>query len=69
MGGGSKSEEIERSVVSVKLLGALERFTEKWNPVFDYEARQIKEIERFFVSVKLLGALDREKPVRKGRIR
>jgi uncharacterized protein (DUF486 family) len=30
----------------------LERFTEKWNPVFGYEARQNKRLERFSVSVK-----------------
>jgi|GEM_PF-4519019 len=27
----------------------LERFTEKWNPVFWYEARQKKELEHFSV--------------------
>jgi len=30
----------------------LERFTEKWNPVFGYEARQNNELEHASVSVK-----------------
>jgi hypothetical protein len=35
-----------------KMKCGLERFTEKWNPVFRHEARQLKNLGRFTVSDK-----------------
>jgi hypothetical protein len=34
-------------IMAVPPFALLERFTEKWNPVFGHEARQTKELEYF----------------------
>jgi hypothetical protein len=40
------------TILPVRFRRILERFTEKWNPVFGHEARQSKNLEWFIVSVK-----------------